>query len=320
MVAVSAWLADVTERALALAATDNTILVTWNVNATSLTRREPWRSRMEEDFGCPSSSCPVLNLCCSEAIASRYSMHIYQGKVRALSKLVEALAVRAPATDIVFIDGRDVSWAGCGPAPMRHPLRGLRRALAQLRAASNASIFFGAELNPMECVGPNGCAVPRVPEWAMAACPRRLPVPCVESQLKRSARSMATKAADGTRRCDPQFLNSGTYAGSAAALAPMLRWVQSNFGYHGVRSDQGVFCAWWLMHQGAVALDYCALLASNLNAVAPSAYSRADADGRVVRYLGGETCLLHDNGDLGRCRKACVPSWRKGLERERSNE
>ena len=283
--------------------------------------------------------CPVINLCDLRRLllARRNLTNVhapgemlklaYRGKVIDTLRFLVALERARPGTDVVFADGNDVAWAQCHPH--LHPLIGLRNALDVLRRASNASIFFNAELADSECVEP--CPVPSVDairaSWVSAVCPNRLPIACTPLGMTPSRPGTSLDTTEG--RCYPLYLNSGVFAGAASRLLPMVHWVAQHFRWHpAVVSDQGVYLAWFVAHQREVTLDYCSALVHTMLAVPDHAYARvlapraAGASSSVsaahgtlpqVLHAGNPTCLLHDQGHLRKCTRACSASWRASL-------
>lgn len=302
----SAWLAnrpglwrphgldDIKAQALALSRPGRLVLVTCTIGGDALRR-----SAIERDL-CPTEGrrCAAINVCRSAFFPQNVTDNNlgFRYKLLALQSAVYALEAVVPDVDVLWVDGNDVSWAGC--APYHDPLAGLHRALQRVREASNASIVFSSELSPSECItmneswkGPQRrwrCPVPKLPQWAAALCPARLP-PHIPAA--------------------PIYLNSGVIAGRVRDLAPMLRWVQGRpWRWNGAISDQGLFYAWWLSHPVEVTLDYCSLLTHSMYRADHSLYRRS-ADGTRLLYAAEDTCTLHNQGHYGRCPESCSAKW-----------
>ena len=129
---------------------------------------------------------------------------------------------------VVFIDGSDVMWGGCDTFEREYARIAARHAAATTAAAAAAAtafasasasgppIVFSAELGcDYHVPTPPGCAaIPAPPAWA-ATTP-------LHADLGRWHNCAAPGAAPCTEPPSYRFLNSGAFAGTAAALHRML--------------------------------------------------------------------------------------------------
>ena len=126
-----------------------------------------------EQTACPGgtnqSTCPVQNL--GNIIANPMAAHpeLFPHGFMVVGKPVWLTAALSGLPDddlVIFLDGGDVVYGGCG----NHHPEGLvyvaRDRLQKLLARANASVVFGAELNRYDM--PSDL---KVPEWAKARCP-----------------------------------------------------------------------------------------------------------------------------------------------------
>jgi len=228
---------------------------------------------------------------------------------------------------VIFIDGSDVMWGGCDTFEREFARISTRYAAATSAAAAAAAaaatsaaasastsgdstarralrsgppIIFSAELGcDYHVPTPPGCAaIPAPPAWA-AATP-------LHADLGRWHNCAAAGAAPCTEPPSYRFLNSGAFAGTAAALHRMLTAVlamprsEVHNAFNGKRDDGLAFTRYWLRSNGSVVLDYEGRLFLSLWRLRAGsvALGGAGAD-RAIRpawLSGAPACFVHDNG------------------------
>ena len=204
------------------------------------------------------TSAPVLNSAGSLSEAPRLC-HGWRradsaGRTRRCTRpslCSKALASAAPDLMVVFADS-DTAWAGAERDPVVF-VRAMQRRLGRaFRVAGDPSILLAAELVRFECGDVCGI-VPAIPERASSFCPHRI----------------SPRETNDLKPLSPQWLNSGMYAGRAAALLNMLRWwarrLPEVWKMPGAITDQGVLYRWAVGRgKATAALDYCSIVFHNL--------------------------------------------------------
>jgi hypothetical protein len=294
---------QVAERAIHHAGPSGLVIATYSVQ-----HRQPVVSILEKQLcgghnitaSTMAAGCSVTNVAppglARHKAASSHEFYI--DRTEAYLAFLKAVAARPLLLPVALIDGADSIWAGCG-RPGDAPARALRDRLDEVRAASGASVVFGAEL----CSFENLVAEPPPPAWALSMCPERLGEDAVASgwdptACKGGKSTLATLKA-GERCPAPRFLNGGFVAGDARTLVPLFQSINATLHATGQRAgtDQRAMYGFWHKHRETVALDYCAHLVSNTIAHTADAYAhtRVGSEGRIA-FRGGETCVLHGNG------------------------
>lgn len=287
---------------------------------------------------CPTAAarrvpCPVLNLAggAPGERAPPYTLHTT--KVLALRDYLRAAAAAGRANrTVVFTDGTDAVWGGCQPdgGAEADLLAGVRERLNTLFALSGARVIFSGELGTLGSWGLlnaspqlHGRGIELPAEWQRRAPPwaRRLCAPdAAEGEAAR-----ADGPAGGAPRTPapfPAYLNSGVFAGSVAALLPVVERVAAEMqaGMWRARSvgpgakylpyllnDQLGFSWYWAGHTADVAVDHCSLLALSTFFDAkggqrdPLRTTRVALDGRIrhtdrATGVPRDICFLHLNG------------------------
>ena len=168
---------------------------------------------------------------CHRPTPRRAALQGYKGwftKPRVLHAWLDKHAATLGDRLVVFIDGSDVMWGGCDTFEREYARIAARHAAATTAAAAAAAttfasasasgppIVFSAELGcDYHVPTPPGCAaIPAPPAWA-ATTP-------LHADLGRWHNCAAPGAAPCTEPPSYRFLNSGAFAGTAAALHRML--------------------------------------------------------------------------------------------------
>jgi len=257
-----------------------------------------------------SGSCVVKNLASSEVMDPKHikggiSKYDISGmtKLRFLYRyLVDKVKTKKEgAEDIIFLDGSDVVYAGCGLETIEKQsqrqgdfspvLRHLQAQLDRVRNSTRGDIVLGAEFNPYQVQGKAKAVSP----WARHQCPYLNTQSMFPGEHYR-------------------FINSGFVGGQAKVLLPVVRDTIKILGKNKQLGDQGAYQIWLNTHNGTRGgVDFCASLV--LNMARPHQQAVADSYLRVRLQEGtppriswrktdtgdgreqqGDLCFIHFNG------------------------
>jgi hypothetical protein len=219
-------------------------------------------------------------------------------KLRFLARYLRNLVKKgAGAEDIIFLDGSDVIYVGCGKARgngMAGVLKHLQVQLDALREASGgAQVVLGTEFNPYQVQG----RAKQVPQWARKQC----------------AFLNLESLFPGEQY---RYFNSGMVAGRVDVLLPMVHESIRILGRNKQLGDQGAYQVWLNAHKNVTQAggDYCATVVLNMarsknGVVGDSLFSHSLLpEGPVVRWklpqeqqhdqgsADQELCFMHYNG------------------------
>ena len=216
--------------------------------------------------------CPILNLADTHYYdPTRFKNKLWSQIFKAVP--FEAwLSVQPPDTPVIFLDGGDVGFVGCGAdSPQRPPpastLATLRRRLLSILARSNATVVFGAEFTKYDM----NFRMPEPPLWAQERCPARIDPGKVAAALMSagvavdrdytSCNSKFPNHCSSAYRPILKYANAGLVAGRAADLLPVVRAILRP-GLSG-STDQGRYLSYFLSPtshpHGRMTLDYCGM-------------------------------------------------------------
>jgi len=250
------------------------------------------------------SVCPVVNLADPAVVTpikggiAKYDISGIT-KLRFLARYLRVLIKKGDgAEDIIFLDGSDVVYVGCGKGRGDGMAGILAHLQTQVDASRNASggaqVVLGMEFNPYQVQG----HAKGVPPWARRQCPFL------------NVRSLFPSE-------HYRYFNSGMVAGRVDVLLPMVAESIRIVGRNKQLGDQGAYQVWLNTHRNTTRAggDYCATLVlnmarSNQGVVDDSFFSSSLLpEGPVVRWQlpqmeGGagqvhketELCFMHFNG------------------------
>ena len=290
---------------------------------------EPTLSLLQQTI-CPGganrTSCPVKNL--ADMVDNPYTLHpnLFGAGFKMESKpywLAAALAGLPDNDLVVFLDGADTAYGGCGnthPDGLAHVLR-LR--LLELLQRANATIMFGAEVNRYDSPCDHA-----VPQWASDRCPHLTntngngdwiakftdcPLPAAVDR-----QHLACEASVRGGNTAMSNVNTGTIAGyvcevRGAASALTEVWKEDPRSLRG-GSDQGKYFSYFMDDESEyraargdpneATLDYCSDIVLNMWRL-PEMPLHFNLSFRTVSFeMGGAgepqesapLCFIHFNG------------------------
>jgi hypothetical protein len=200
-----------------------------------------------------SAKCPVLNLAEVVAPPKGGVEGLPKYDISGITKLryfLRFLVTVDKDEDVVFVDGSDVLFAGCGAENGTAGIIAyVQTELDMIRSKTGASVILGAEFNPYQVQG----RPKAVPGWAKSECPWLNKDSFVSGHQYR-------------------YANTGLVAGRVSALLPVIKQSIRTLGKNRYLGDQGAIQKYFIEHTRQkdginatiVVLDYCARLVLNM--------------------------------------------------------